>query len=367
MRLSFRLEHNRPSFLLSIEQCIDFSRGNMAITGPIGCGKSTLLRLIAGLEHGKGHIQFAIEPQQLWLKTNTGFGARLKHKGLSIEQRNVGYICQQSPLIPFFSVKQCLQLAYDNSSKAIWSVEEILLQFNWLSELLEQRVSELSGGQKQTLAIAMAFLSHPQLMIWDEAFSAMDESTKHNCLMRCKSLLKQGNIPLIFVSHSALELRYLCEQIILLDEGKLEYIGDINTGLIRYNRSMQLQVENFCSNLQITKAVRQGFYHADASGVTIKGVARVDLFEEQRAIARFNAVDASIFLKEPDGTSISNCLPVVVHSVEEFEHEALLTVTLNEQRLTVLITPESVEQLELLPGKRVFLLIKATAVEFIPG
>ncbi len=357
MHLSFELDHPLRHFRLQLQQQLDFANGHVALCGANGSGKSTLLRIVAGLEPSQGQIAFGRQPHQRWLQGT---------KALAVAQRNIGYVAQQSALIPFFTVGQCLQLAWQHSDKSRWSVADMLQHFPELQPLVEQQVARLSGGQRQIAALAMAFLAHPQLMLWDEPFAAMDAVTRQQCLLRCKQLLEVSQTPLVLISHHGLDCHYLCQQMLLLENGQACFSGSVEQGLLRHFKQSHSPIENYCSGLKVESVLRPNFYQAQLGDVPVKGVAQISLQPGQAVLARFNAVDASVFLSQPSGTSISNCLPATITEIEPYEHEVLLALTLAGSLVRVLITPESVAQLALAPGKQVFLLIKGTALELFP-
>ena len=90
-----------------------------------------------------------------------------------------------------------------------------------IDHLLERKPSELSGGEKQRVALGRAVLYSPALLLLDEPLSALDERLKNHILPFFLRIQSECNIPMIYVTHSPRELDFLTEVQLVMTEGKL--------------------------------------------------------------------------------------------------------------------------------------------------
>ncbi len=177
-------------FDLSVEQ------GEMvAIMGRTGCGKSTLLHIMSGIEtmdSGK----YILDGEDL---SRAGKAAMAK-----LRNEKIGYILQSYALIPAMTAYENiilpLQMRKIIGNETYFIIEEIASRLE-ITELLEQRVRDLSGGEKQRVAIARALVIRPKVILADEPTGALDEESATE-LMQLLCELKQDGNTLIIVTHS---------------------------------------------------------------------------------------------------------------------------------------------------------------------
>ncbi|ACZ01439.1 ABC transporter ATP-binding protein [Streptobacillus moniliformis] len=159
----------------------------LMIKGRSGIGKSTLLRLISGLEE---------------VSTGEIFLDGIKITNEKIEKRNIGYLFQEFALFPHLNV-------YDNISFGLSKLkkEEKKEKVTNLLELIEligyekRYPHELSGGEKQRVALARSLAITPKLLLLDEPFSSLNIELREKLRQDLKGLLKKIGITTIIVSH----------------------------------------------------------------------------------------------------------------------------------------------------------------------
>ena len=202
----------REEFSLQVMQ--DFSAPISGVLGASGSGKSTLLALIAGL----------LKPQQgsirLSGKTLCDTSARL---WTPPHQRHIGLVFQDGQLLPHLSVRNNLLYGYQNIAPqqrrfTLESVVELLE----IGALLERKPAQLSGGEKQRLALGRAILYSPELLLLDEPLSALDERLKQQILPFFLRIYDECKIPMIYVTHAMSELNFLTSQRFVVQDGKLQ-------------------------------------------------------------------------------------------------------------------------------------------------
>ena len=182
-----------------------------AIFGPSGSGKSTLLSLIAGItQPNSGRI---------FIDDECMFDSKL---GINkpIHQRRVGLVFQDGRLFPHMSVEQNLNYAFKANAhqKQLIQPAEIM-QLLTLETLKKQQPHQLSGGEKQRVALGRALLSSPRLLMLDEPLASLDEKLKQQILPYLKLVADNINIPMLYVSHSMDEILQLTNDIIYIENG----------------------------------------------------------------------------------------------------------------------------------------------------
>ena len=184
-----------------------------AIFGPSGSGKSTLLSLIAGItQPNSGRI---------FIDGECVFDSQ---SGINkpVHQRRVGLVFQDGRLFPHMSVEQNLNYAFKANAhqKQLIQPAEIM-QLLALETLKKQQPHQLSGGEKQRVALGRALLSSPRLLMLDEPLASLDEKLKQQILPYLKLVAENINIPMLYVSHSMDEILQLTSDIIYIENGAI--------------------------------------------------------------------------------------------------------------------------------------------------
>ena len=185
----------------------------VVLLGASGSGKTTILRIIAGLEMpGSGEVR-------LHGKDVTQMPAR---------QRGTGVIFQSYALFPKMNVEQNIAygLKLRRRSKAdIKQTIDRLVEMVHLEEHRKKFPSQLSGGQQQRVAIARALAYEPEVLLFDEPFGALDAQIRTSLRREIRALLKQIQVPSIFITHDQEEALELGDRIAVLNSGRIEQIG----------------------------------------------------------------------------------------------------------------------------------------------
>ena len=160
------------------------------ILGRSGAGKTTLLNILAGLLPFEGEI--APMPKK------------------------VGYVFQESRLLPYLTVRENLLYA---GGKPEWIDET--LQKAGLAALADRKAGSLSGGEKRRVALLRAFSIDADLVLLDEPFSALDTVSKAQMLGLAWDLIRGGGKRAVFVTHDIEEVLMLADRVVVLDGGKI--------------------------------------------------------------------------------------------------------------------------------------------------
>ncbi len=195
----------------------------LGIIGVSGSGKSTLARTLLAL-HAADAERLRIagaDPQQLR-------GRVLRHW-----RRRVQVVFQDpgSALDPRQRVRDCIGEALDLHALAVRPeqrearIRELLADVRLDVELIDRYPHQLSGGQQQRVAIARALATSPDLLICDEAISALDVSVQAGVLNLLADLRDRRGLGLIFIGHDLAAMRFIADQLIVLDRGRIVEAG----------------------------------------------------------------------------------------------------------------------------------------------
>src|SRR5689334_22607631 len=187
--------------------------------GASGAGKTSLVNMIAGLlRPDRGVI--ALDDDIL---DDT-------ERGLHVppHRRRIGYVFQDARLFPHMNVADNLDygrrmngLARDPAQNR--RVTDLLD----IGHLRDRRPGKLSGCERQRVALGRALLSKPRLLLLDEPLGSLDEGRKIEILPYLVRLRDEANVPMVYVSHDAAEMRQLATQIVTLRDGKVTALGGV--------------------------------------------------------------------------------------------------------------------------------------------
>jgi iron(III) transport system ATP-binding protein len=181
----------------------------VSILGPSGCGKTTLLRVIAGLERqSKGTI-----------KINEQIISNEKFM-IPPEKRSIGLVVQDKALFPHLNVINNVIFGIQKN-KEKYNLAKNYLDIFKVEELADKYPHEISGGEQQRVALARAMAPHPNILLLDEPFSALDQSLKSELHHETKKIFKEKGLTVVIVSPDKDEAKFLSDRLIYIEDGKI--------------------------------------------------------------------------------------------------------------------------------------------------
>jgi len=199
------------------------------VFGPSGAGKSVTLRAIAGLEvPDQGRIAVA---GKVLFDSSLGINVPAR-------DRSVAYLFQDYALFPHLSVVENIGFGL----KPWWRRRpspDLMRRVDELLELFELRglgrafPRELSGGQRQRVALARALIRHPDVLLLDEPFAALDPLLRNRMrgeLLKTRALFK---VPMLAITHDPEDVSVLAETVVVLDQGRVERVVDLKVSPYR--------------------------------------------------------------------------------------------------------------------------------------
>ena len=192
----------------------DISRGEiLALVGTSGRGKTTVLHALAGL--------IGVSKGEIIHHSLSGSGKSGKESAAKTG-RATGVVFQDSLLLPWLTVNQNIRLGYKFKANRLSSKTEFdarvvsLLDILGIKDLSDRKVSELSGGQAQRVAIARTVATQPRVLLLDEPFSSLDATTRsslQNWLLELRNMLQ---LTIVIVTHDIDEALTLADRVLVL-------------------------------------------------------------------------------------------------------------------------------------------------------
>lgn len=331
-----------------------------AIVGPNGAGKSTILGMISGLltpdsgEVRSGETVFADATQSL-----------------PPHQRPVAMLTQKPLLFPHLSVLE--NVAFGPRARHLSRSESRRIARQELAavgalELADRPATALSGGQSQRVALARALATHPQVVLLDEPFSALDVETSAKMREVLSKRLRQEPRPtVIFVTHDPLDVWMLADHVVAIENGHL--IGE-GTVVEMLGQPATKFLENLSGMNLLAGVIEESDEVAtvNANGVKLTGLWQGNNHPgpQTPALAAFAPQSVALF-ETPVSGSPRNTWQARVTDI--MSRGAVQWISLNlagGQSIQAVLTPQAVNALHLAPGSPIYAEVKATQITVYP-
>lgn len=192
-----------PLAEFTLEVDVEFNARITALCGPSGAGKTSLLEIIAGLRTPeRGIVRVG---DRVLFDESTDVPPRL---------RRVGYVPQDDALFPHLSARANMLYAADEPDEQVERVLEI-------ATLGARSVQQLSGGERKRVALARALLSRPEILLLDEPLAGVHSELRERVLEYLVRVRDAFSIPMIYVTHDLAEATRFCDEVVMIDRGKI--------------------------------------------------------------------------------------------------------------------------------------------------
>ena len=347
-----------PSFLLDVK--LKVPPGITILFGASGAGKTTLLDCLAGLTRpDQGRLTLA---DTVLFDSATGIN-------LTPQRRQIAYVFQTLALFPHLTVERNVgygltHLAPDERRNRTL---EMLESFR-VAHLLERKPGEISGGERQRVALARSLVTSPRLLLLDEPLTALDAAVKSALIADLREWNAARRIPILYVTHSREEVFALGERVVALENGRIVAEGTPQEVLEapRHERLAQLAgFENFFDVRIIELHEAQGTMLAHlGSGAAELEIPLGHARSGDRVRLAIRAGDILLATEPPRGLSARNILRGKLVALET--HGTIVSATVDcGARFTAHVTPGACRALGLAPGQPVWLIVKTHSCHLV--
>lgn len=349
--LRFKIQKRLGSFDLDVTG--ELKEGLVGVFGESGCGKTTLLHCLAGfLRPDAGEVAF----------DGTVYFSSEKGIDVPMEERRMGVVFQDALLFPHLSVSE--NIVYGCRKTCSKSFYDDVIDVLNLYTLMDRRPADLSGGEKQRVAIARTLLHEPSILLMDEPVASLDLKARHQIVTHLKKIHQSLKIPIIYVTHSISELLFLVDWVVVMQNGRnVEYIPPQKIFLNRsMNRLMGEDVENIYELSVLKIKSDEKLAVLDFGGHELKVVYH----EEPRILPRFKigirASDIILAVEPVKGISARNTIPALIERIDPVGDIMMIGCRMNTLLCWVEITRGACEELQLKERQTAYLIIKARSV-----
>lgn len=353
--LRVAVKKRRGAFLLDAHIELP-TPGVVALFGRSGCGKSTLVHVIAGLlaaDEGEVVLDDAVlqdTARQLYVPP---------------ERRRIGYVFQDARLFPHLSVAANLTYGEKRAAGRRYVNIDAVADLLALGALMSRRTHQLSGGEKQRVAIGRALLSQPNLLLLDEPLASLDAARRDEVLPYLELLRDQLAVPMVYVSHNFDEVLRLATDVVLMEAGRVIAQGRLSE--MSLNKALRSII-----GPEAVGAIVDGrvLGRDDASGLTRLKVGQGELMVQAVDAApgtnlrvQLLARDLIVATQLPQHLSVRNMLAGIITSVTGDDAGSdLIAIDIGNVQIMARVTKAATRELSLKVGLPAWALVKAVSL-----
>jgi molybdate transport system ATP-binding protein len=347
MQLSMTVKKSLGTFNLSAD--VNVCGDRIGIFGASGSGKSTLVNMLAGL----------LQPDsgEIMLGGDTLFSST---RGINLrpEQRRISMVFQQHCLFPHLSVKNNLLYGFKRCPNELRTIDfDILTKVLKLEALLDRGVTNLSGGEKQRVALGRAIMANPRLLLMDEPLSALDDTLRFQIIPYLKSVSERFGIPYLFITHSLVEMRLMTDSALLIEKGRI--VEQTTSEQLARLRMGQSPV-GYINLLDLTNMIeRDGMCAYRWNGIEL--LLSAENSGTVSGLFELSSKDIILFKKHPEAISARNLLECRVLSLFESGRKLGIELECGGGSLIAEIVPEAALELGIKAGVTIHAVFKASA------
>ncbi|MCX5515671.1 molybdenum ABC transporter ATP-binding protein [Kaistia algarum] len=353
--MTLRVDVRKRLGTFALDMRFEASGGLTALFGPSGSGKTTLVNLIAGLIAPDDGV-IVLDGRVL---ADTASGIFLRPP-----KRRIGYVFQEGRLFPHLSVRANLTYGRWLTPKARrWGDVDAIVDLLAIGHLLARWPRDLSGGEKQRVAIGRALLSSPECLLMDEPLAALDGARKAEILPFIERLRDEMKLPIVYVSHSVDEVARLADQVVRIEGGRVAASGPVGEIFAAIDSDGDFEAGAVLTATVSAEPERDGLSRLDHPAGPLL-VPHVGKPAGSRVRLRIRSRDVTLAVGEPGRLSVRNRLNATVLEIaERSPPDVAVRLDIGGEPLVARITRDAARELELAPGLSVTVLVKAVALE----
>jgi molybdate transport system ATP-binding protein len=357
--LSVRVSR-RLSNAFTLEAEFKTSAGFTMLLGPSGCGKTTLLNCVAGfVRPDAGRITLGA---RVLFDSSSGVD-------VPVPQRHLGYMFQNLALFPHMTVEQNVQyglvkLPADERRARMMA----MLESFRIPHLVARKPSQISGGERQRVALARSLVTNPAILLLDEPLSALDAASKSKILDDLRDWNAAHGIPILYVTHSPQEAFAVGERVVVLQSGRILARGTPQDVLSKPRHETIAQIVGF-ENVFDAKVRSVDEAHGTMICLLEDSPTQLEVplgRAEPGASVRIaiRAGDIILATEQPHGLSARNTFQGRIVSMRR---EGVTVIVMVEACPTfeVHLTPASVDDLKLKEGAQVWMVLKTYSCNLV--
>jgi molybdopterin-binding protein len=320
----------------------------LSLIGPSGSGKSTIIKIITGIiKPDAGNLFFG--------ETNI--------TGYPPEMRNFGYIPQTIGLFSHLNVRRNIEFPLRFRKQGKKDMEKRVLSIMndfGIKEFSNRYSNNLSGGEKQKVALARAFVFNPHIILMDEPMNSIDYQMREKYLKFVKQISKRYGTPIIYVTHNFEEAIAISDRIIVIKEGDIIKQGFINDYI---NNPDDVWIASFFRHKNIIFGyLKDREFSVENSDLIIKTT-----LEGEGETSIMIKGDEIILSKEKIFSSALNCFEGKIKDFKPELYNREITIDVRGVMFKVIITEESFKKLSLDYNSEVYLSFKANSIKKLKG
>ena len=353
-----RRNASAASFVLDVS--IEVSSGINILFGPSGAGKSTLLDCVAGLARpDAGRI---VAGGDVLFDSSSAIH-------LPPQKRRIAYVFQTLALFPHLSVEENVAYGLNDlpEEERRGRVAEILAAFR-VEKLRRQKPGEISGGEKQRIALARSLVTEPRVLLLDEPLTGLDAELKSAIVDDLRSWNAAKRIPILYVTHSRDEVDALGERVIAIENGRVVSAGapmDVLDAPRRKRLAQAAGFENLMNGTVLDLREADGVMRVRLGDSTCEievPLSYAAAGDQVRVAIR--AGDILLANEKPRGLSARN---VVEGRIDSLDRRGTMVIARVDCGVTFLahVTPGAVRTLELAAGHKVWLVLKTHSCHLV--
>jgi molybdate transport system ATP-binding protein len=344
----------------SLDVAFSAEAGFTILFGASGAGKTTLLDCIAGLVRPDAGVI------RLGKRVFFDDAAKIDVK---VSRRNVGYVFQTLALFPHLTVdgNVAYGLQHHSAAERERRIAEILGAFR-ISGLHKRRPDEISGGERQRVALARSLVTDPCVLLLDEPLAALDFATKSRILDDLREWNEKHRIPIFYVTHSREEVFALGNRVVVLDGGRVVAEGSPHKVMSAPRQETVAQLAGFENIFDVDV----GDAHEDRGTMSCRllpgGVPletpMVRVGQGVKLRVGIRAGDILLATSPPEGLSARNIFPGKILKLERRDVMIAVLVDVGVT-MEVHVTLAARDALQLYPGLSVWLIVKTYSCQLM--